>query len=47
MVGTMANGADRRKEVRGHAMKGRQYEAKFKALEDPTIVAYARLQNLP
>jgi hypothetical protein len=38
---------DRRKVVRGHGIKEDPHEAKLKTLEDPTVVANARWQNLP
>jgi hypothetical protein len=34
----IADDVDQRRVVKGHGIKGRQHEAKFKALEDPTIV---------
>jgi hypothetical protein len=34
----MANDVDRRKVVKGHGTKGKQHEAKFEALEDPTTI---------
>jgi len=38
MVGTMANDVDQKKMVRGHGANGKQHEAKFKVLEELTIV---------
>jgi hypothetical protein len=34
----MVDDVDQRRVVKGHGTKGRQHEAKFKALEDLTIV---------
>jgi hypothetical protein len=42
----MVDDADHRRVFKGHSMKGRQHEAKFKALEDPTIIADVGWQNL-
>jgi hypothetical protein len=38
----MVDDVDQRRVVKGHGAKGREHEAKFKALEDPTIIVDAR-----
>jgi hypothetical protein len=40
-MGMMADDANQRRMVKGHGMNGRQHEAKFKALEVPTIIVDA------
>jgi hypothetical protein len=37
----MADDVERRRVVKGHGAKGKQHEAKFEALEDPTIIVDA------
>ncbi len=37
-MGTMADGVDQRKVVRGHGTKGKQREAKLETLEDLTVL---------
>jgi hypothetical protein len=46
-MGMMVDNVNQKIVAKGHGAKGRRHKAKLKALEDPTIAADARWQNLP